>query len=154
MASFKFLVTHISEDLTLTANNTALVKKAQQRLYFLGLLKKVNLSQQLFEFFYRCSTESILTYGILVCYGGSSAAHKKSRQRVIKTAQKIINQQLLSLDNIFTSCCLQKIHNILKDSFHPANRLFEMLPSCKGHRSIKDSSTVSTPKPLPYLTQN
>ena len=76
VASFKFLSTHISEDLTWTADTTALVKKAQPRLYF--LLKKVNLSQQLLGSFYRCSTESILTYGIPAWYGGSSAADKKS----------------------------------------------------------------------------
>ena len=138
VANFKFLVTHISEDLTWTANTTA---KAQQRLHFLRLLNKVNLSQQLLESFYHCSIESILTYGILVWYGGSSAADKKFRLRDIKTAQIIINQQLPSLDDIFTSCCLQKFHNILKDSFHPAYHLFELLPSGKCYRSIKTRIT-------------
>ena len=32
VSSFRFLGTHISEDLTWTANTTALVKKAQQQL--------------------------------------------------------------------------------------------------------------------------
>ena len=109
VSSFKFLGTLISEDLTWTANTTALVKKAQQRLYFLRLLQKVNLSQQLLESFYHCSIESILTYDILVWYSGSSAADKKSLQRVIKTARNIINQQLPSPDDMFTSRCLQKI---------------------------------------------
>ena len=66
MASFKFLGTHISEDLTLTPNTTALIKMARQRLYFLRLLKKINLSQQLLESLYFCSIESILMYGILL----------------------------------------------------------------------------------------
>ena len=141
VASFKFLSTHISEDLTWTADTTALVKKAQPRLYF--LLKKVNLSQQLLGSFYRCSTESILTYGIPAWYGGSSAADKKkSLQKVINTAQNIINQQPTSPDDIFTSCCLQKIHNILKDSFHPGRLLFEQLSSGKRYRSIKTRTTA------------
>ncbi len=96
-------------------NITALVKKAQN-LYFLRMLRKVNLSQRLLLSFYRCSIKSILTHGMLVWYGNSSAADKKALQRVIKTAQNIITkQQLPALDNIFTSCWLQKIHNILKD---------------------------------------
>lgn len=33
--TFKFLKAHISEDLTWTYNSTQLLKKAQQRLYFL-----------------------------------------------------------------------------------------------------------------------
>jgi len=44
---FKFLGTYISQDITWKTNTTALVKKAQQRLYFLRSLNKINLSQKL-----------------------------------------------------------------------------------------------------------
>ncbi len=111
VSSFKFLGTHISEELTWTINITALVKKAQKRLYFLRMVRKVNLSQQLLLSFYRCSIESVLTHGLLAWYGSSSAADKKALQRVIKTAQNITKQQLPALDDIFASHCLQKIHS-------------------------------------------
>ncbi len=137
VSSFKFLGTHISEELTWTINITALVKKAQKRLYFLRMVRKVNLAQQLLLSFYRCSIESVLTHGLLAWYGSSSAADKKALQRVIKTAQNITKQQLPALDDIFASHCLQKIHNILKDSYHPAHKLFELLPSGKLYRSLK-----------------
>ncbi len=93
VSSFKFLDKHISEELTWTINITALVKKAKW-LYFLRMLRKVNLSQQLLLSFYRCSIESVLTHGMLACYGSSSAADKKALPRVIKTAQNITKQQL------------------------------------------------------------
>ena len=102
----------------LYTDTTAIVKKAQQRLYFLHTLRKVNLSQQHLRSFYRCSIESVLTYGILSWFGSSSAADRKSLQRIIKIAHNIINQQLPTMDTIFNSRCLQKTHNILKDSFH------------------------------------
>ncbi len=63
--SFKFLGTHISEELTWRTNITALVKKAQERLYFLRMLRKLNPSQRLLLSFYRCSIESVLTHGML-----------------------------------------------------------------------------------------
>ncbi|KAL0150918.1 hypothetical protein M9458_053837 [Cirrhinus mrigala] len=142
VSCFKFLGTHISEDLSWTKNIMALVKKAQKRLYFLRMLRKVNLPQRLLVSFYSCSIESILTYGMLVWYGSSTAADKKALQRVIKTAQNIIaKQQLPTLENIFTSRCLQKIHNILKDTYHPAHHLFERLPSGKRYRVIKTRTT-------------
>ncbi|XP_036072145.1 von Willebrand factor A domain-containing protein 5A [Oryzias melastigma] len=47
--TFKFLGVTIQQDLTWSANTTALVKKAQQRLYFLGLLKKNNLDEELLD---------------------------------------------------------------------------------------------------------
>ncbi|KAK0153202.1 hypothetical protein N1851_005108 [Merluccius polli] len=90
VSSFKFLGIHISENLSWTTNTTAIVKKAQQRS------------------FYRCSIESVLTYGILLWYGSSSAADRKTLQRTIKTTQNIINQQLPTMDTIFNSRCLQK----------------------------------------------
>ncbi len=60
------------------------------------------------------------------------------RARVL---QNITKQQLPSLDDIFASHCLQKIQNILKDSYHPAHNLFELLPSGKRYRSIKTRTT-------------
>ena len=66
VANFKYLGTHISVDLTWTTNPTVLVKKALQRLYFLRLLKKAYLSQQILESFSHSLIESVLTYGILV----------------------------------------------------------------------------------------
>ncbi|KAI4886334.1 hypothetical protein NFI96_000178 [Prochilodus magdalenae] len=44
LTSFKFLGTHISNDLTWSLNSSVLVKKVQQHLYFLRSLKKVHLS--------------------------------------------------------------------------------------------------------------
>jgi hypothetical protein len=130
-SSFKFMGIHISVNLSWTINTIAIVKKAQQRLYTLCTPRKANLSQQQLRSFYHCYIESVLSYGILSWYGSRSAADKKSLQRIIKTAQNIINKQLPTMDNIFNSRCLPKTHNILKDSFHPANYQFELLPSGK-----------------------
>ncbi|KAI4896159.1 hypothetical protein NFI96_032373 [Prochilodus magdalenae] len=66
VTSFKFLGTHISSDLTWSLNSSVLVKKVQQRLYFLRSLKKFHLSPRILVNFYRCTIESILTNGISV----------------------------------------------------------------------------------------
>ncbi len=55
VTEFRFLGTHIEEDLSWTTNTTALLKKAQQRLYFLRVLRKNNLTEILLVSFYRCS---------------------------------------------------------------------------------------------------
>ena len=139
MASYKYLGKHISENLSWTTNTTAIVKKAQQWLYFLCTIKRVKLSQHHLK--YHCSIETVLTYGILSCHRSSSAGDRKSVQRIIKNEQNIINQQLPTIDFSFNSRCLQKAHNILKDSFHPANYLFEPLPSGKRYWSIRTCTT-------------
>ncbi|KAF7661286.1 hypothetical protein LDENG_00265940 [Lucifuga dentata] len=69
VSDFRFLGVHIEEDLTWSANTIALVKKAQQRLYFLRILRKNHLTQKLLVSFYHCSIESILS---VVCQLHSS----------------------------------------------------------------------------------
>ncbi|KAI3367298.1 hypothetical protein L3Q82_008340 [Scortum barcoo] len=56
----KFLGIHITSDLTWSMNTAHLVKKAQQRLFFLRKLKRAGLSPQLLTNFYRATIESIL----------------------------------------------------------------------------------------------
>ncbi|KAI3354717.1 hypothetical protein L3Q82_004508 [Scortum barcoo] len=50
---------HITSDLTWSMNTAHLVKKAQQRLFFLRKLKRAGLSPQLLTNFYRATIESI-----------------------------------------------------------------------------------------------
>ncbi|KAI3362828.1 hypothetical protein L3Q82_001662 [Scortum barcoo] len=75
VSSFRFLGIHISENLSLTANTSSLIKKAHQRLFFLRTLKKNHLSTAILgNNFYRCAIESILTNCITVWYGNCSVS--------------------------------------------------------------------------------
>ncbi|KAI5609339.1 gastrula zinc finger protein XlCGF28.1-like [Silurus asotus] len=82
--SFKFLGVHISEDLSWQQNTSALVKKAQQFLYFLRSHKKSSPSAGILTSFYRCIIESILTNYITIWYEGSTVCERKALQRVVK----------------------------------------------------------------------
>lgn len=59
--NIKFLGIHISADLTWALNTSHLVRKAQQRLFFLRKLKQAGLIH-----FFRIVIESILCYGVTV----------------------------------------------------------------------------------------
>uniref|UniRef100_A0A3P9IGT3 Reverse transcriptase domain-containing protein n=1 Tax=Oryzias latipes TaxID=8090 RepID=A0A3P9IGT3_ORYLA len=134
---FRFLGVHIEEDLTWGVNTSELLKKAQQRLHFLRVLRKNNISQRLLVSFYRCSIESILTYCVCVWFSRCTVAQRKALQRVINTAQKITGCPLLPLEELHSSRCLKKAQDILKDTSHPGHSLFELLPSGRRFRSIK-----------------
>ncbi|KAL1276310.1 hypothetical protein QQF64_035933 [Cirrhinus molitorella] len=111
VTTFKFLSTYCW-----TVNTTSVVKKAEQRLYFLRMLRKTNMSYQLLVSFYHCSVESIISYGILVWYAGCTVADKKTLQRVINTAQRITGAQLPSLEDIYSSRIIRQARNIIKDT--------------------------------------
>ena len=94
---FKCLGTIISSDLAWENNTDAVVKKAQQRLFFLRQLKKFGLRREILVQFYRSAIESILTFSVCVWFGGISQRQRGRLDRVVKTASKIVGSELTSL---------------------------------------------------------
>ncbi len=135
--SFKFLGVTVAEDLTWGTNTASVLGKAQQRLYYLRKLKRANLPQRLMRNFYHCAVESVLTYGLLVWFSSCTKAEQQALQRVVKTAERIIGTSLPEITSVYTCRCLRRVHNILRDSAHPAHHLFQLLPSGRRYRSIR-----------------
>lgn len=133
---FRFLGVHLAEDLSWRTNTTAIVKKAQQRLYFLRILRNYHLRQDLLVSFYRCSVESVLTYCICVWFLSCTAAERNALQRVVNSAQKIIGCPLPSLQELYSSRCLKKAVKILKDPSHPGNEHFVRLRSGRRFKTM------------------
>ncbi|TWW61216.1 uncharacterized protein LOC130525978 [Takifugu flavidus] len=119
VSSFKFLGTHISENLSWTTNTSSIIKKAHQRLFFLRTLRKNQLSSAVLVNFYRCAIESILTNCVSVWYGSCTIAEHKALQRVVKTAQRITRTTLPAIGDVQRKRCLHRARSILKDSSHP-----------------------------------
>ncbi len=138
--TFKFLGVHISNDMSWSANTSATIKKAQQRLHFLRVLRKNNLGCKLLVSFYRSTIESVLVYCISVCYSSCTAADKKALQRIINTAQKITGCSP-SLESIARSHYLSRAKIIIKDTSHPGHHLFNLLPSGRRYRSLRAKTT-------------
>ena len=58
-----------------------------------------------------------------------------------QSINQIIGTVLPSLQTIYTTRCRNKAHNIIKDTNHPSNTLFQLLPSKKRYQSIKSRTT-------------
>ncbi|KAI4871731.1 hypothetical protein NFI96_006116 [Prochilodus magdalenae] len=160
--TFKFLCVHISKDLTLSHNTHYIVRKPQQRLYFLRRLRKFGMSAQILSNFYRSTIESVLTSSITVWYGNCTAQDRKALQRVIKFAQSISGAAFPSLQDIYRTRVIRRAHSIIRDSTHPQHSLFTLLPSGRRYRSVKSRTArltdsfypqairlVNTSSPLP-----
>uniref|UniRef100_A0A3B3BMW9 Alkylated DNA repair protein AlkB homologue 8 N-terminal domain-containing protein n=1 Tax=Oryzias melastigma TaxID=30732 RepID=A0A3B3BMW9_ORYME len=133
----KFLGIHITSDLTWSVHASYLVKKAQQRLFFLRKLKRTGLSSQLLENFYRATIESILCMSATVWYGSCTAKDRKDLARVVKTAQGIVGQPLPQLDSVYDSRVQRRAGRIAADPTHLGHQLFVALPSGKRYRNIR-----------------
>ncbi len=168
VSSTKFLGVHITEDLSWTNNTAALAKKAQQRLYFLRKLRRARAPAPIMCTFYRGTIESILTSCITVWYGACNASCRKSLQRIVRAAEKIVGVSLPSLQDIYNTRLTRKALSIAGDPTHPTHNFFSLLPSGRRLRSLqartnrlKDSfihqavrklNSLPSLPPLPSLT--
>ncbi|MEL7309606.1 MAG: DUF1891 domain-containing protein, partial [Pseudomonadota bacterium] len=135
--SIKFLGIHISSDLSWSVNTSHLVRKAQQRLFFLRKLKRSGLSSQVLTDFYRATIESIQCLSVTVWYGSCTSQNKKDLARVVRTAQGIVGCHLPDLDSVYAARVQKRARRMAADPTHPGNALFVPLPSGKWYRNIK-----------------
>ncbi len=136
-SSTKFLGVHITEDLSWTNNTAALAKKAQQCLYFLRKLRRARAPAPIMCTFYRGTIESILTSCITVWYGACNASCRKSLQRIVRAAEKIVGVSLPSLQDIYSTRLTRKALSIAGDPTHPTHSFFSLLPSGRRLRSLQ-----------------
>ncbi|KAK3533009.1 hypothetical protein QTP70_006242 [Hemibagrus guttatus] len=101
--SFRFLGTTISQDLKWDTHIDSIIKKAQQRLYFLRQLRKFNLPQELLTQFYSAVIESVLCTSITVCFGSATKSGIRQLQRMVRTAERIIGAPLPTFQELYTS---------------------------------------------------
>ena len=94
---FTFLGSTITNTLKWDIHISIVVKKAQQRLYFLRQLKKFGVGQRVLIHFYRAIIESVLTFSITVWYGNASQRDRESLDRIVRIAVKIIGCELPSI---------------------------------------------------------
>ncbi len=92
--SFRFLGTTISQDLNWDNHIESIVKKAQQRLYFLHQLRKFNLPRELLKPFYSAIIELVLCTSITVWF--SSANKSDLRRQSYLLSEPLVQPSLLS----------------------------------------------------------
>ncbi|XP_061642779.1 uncharacterized protein LOC133484367 isoform X1 [Phyllopteryx taeniolatus] len=91
--TFKFLGITVSQDLKWVITINSVLKKAEQRMYFLRLLRKHGLLRQ----FYTAVIESVLCSSITVWFGAATKKDKLRLQRTIKTAEKFVGTRLTTV---------------------------------------------------------
>ena len=137
VSTFKFLGTHVSNNLSWDFNCQSILSKARQRLYFLRKLKSYNVNKTILINFYRAIVESVLTTSITVWYDNATYKIKYKLQSIVRNAEKIIDAPLPSIEQIYLSRLEATSKKVMKDRFHPAYRYFEQLPSGRRLRAFK-----------------
>ena len=125
---FKSLGVHIPNKITLSKHTKTVVKRAQQIIFPLRILKRIDMGPQILKRFYSCYT---------AWYGNCSTSDRKALQREVRTVQYITGAKLPAIQDLYTRPCQRKAQKIVKDSTHTSHRLFSLLPHGKRYRSTK-----------------
>uniref|UniRef100_A0A8C1GBG6 Reverse transcriptase domain-containing protein n=1 Tax=Cyprinus carpio TaxID=7962 RepID=A0A8C1GBG6_CYPCA len=133
--SFRFLGTTKSQDLKWGNHIDSIVKKAQQRSYFLRQLRKFYLPQELLKQFYSAITESVLCTSITVWFGSATKSDIRRLQRMVRTAERITGAPPPTLQELYTSRVRKRAQKITLDPSHPSYPLFVVLPSGRRLRA-------------------
>ncbi|KAJ8375448.1 hypothetical protein SKAU_G00060280 [Synaphobranchus kaupii] len=128
--TFRFLGSTISQDLKWMPNIVTLIKKAQQRLYFLRQLRNNPAIIQ-----------SVLCTSITVWFGSATKQDRNRLQRTVRTAEKIIGANLPSIQDLYISRVRKRAGNITADPSHPGHNLFQLLPSGRRYRALYAKTT-------------
>ena len=135
----KLLGVHVANNLSWSLHTSSLVKKAHQCLHFLRRLKRAHLNPSILTTFYRGTIESVLTSSISLWHEKTS--DRKALRRVVRTAERTIGVTLPPIEDLAQKRLLAKATCTLRDSTHPCNKLFSLLPSGRRYSSLR-SSTV------------
>jgi hypothetical protein len=112
--SFMFLDVHSTKKLTWSKHTKTVLKRARQKWFPLGRLKRFDMGPQVLKRFYSCTIESILTGCITVWYGNCSGSDHKALQRVVCMAQYITGAKLPAIQDLYTRRCQRKTLKIVR----------------------------------------
>ena len=140
---FKYLGLTLSTDLSWNYHADAIVAKANKRLFFLRKLKQAGVDVKLLGLFYSSVIQSVLTYCVTVFFNSLRRTERKNIDRVTAIAQKIVGKNIMldPLSKKYDVRTATKGEQILKDTSHPLNYKFEMLPSGRRLRSAATKSS-------------
>ena len=128
----KHLSSIINSKLDWSQNALALLKKGNQRLYFMKRLKSFNVCPKLLELFYRSTVELAVTFNSL-CHFGSLIEQDKARLfKVTKTASRLNDRPVMDLQAHFEAKAVKCLEGIQCDPTHPLNKELQAYTSARS----------------------
>ena len=129
VSSYKYLGTVFDCNLNWNANTEAVVKKGQQRIYFLRKLRSFSVDRKILCLFYQSYIESVLSFAFICWYHNLSVKNRNELQRIVKICSKIIGEKQRDLTSFCEKQLVRKAITILTDSTHVLFPEFQSLPS-------------------------
>ena len=138
VGEYKYLGSIIDCKLDWSPNALALLKKGNQRLYFMKKLKSFSVCPKLLELFYKSTVESVVTFNSLCHFGGLKEQDKARLSKITKTASRLIGRPVPDLQAHFEAKAVKRLEAIHRDPCtHP------LCTELQAHTSARSGRLIS-----------
>ena len=137
VGEYKYLGSIIDCKLDWSPNALALLKKGNQRLYFMKKLKSFSICPKLLELFYKSTVESAVTFNSLCHFGGLKEQDKARLSKITKTASRLIGRPVPDLQALFEAKAVKRLEAIHRDPTHP------LCTELQAHTSARSGRLIS-----------
>ena len=123
---FKYLGVVFDEKLDWHSQSNNVLKKLNQRLFFMRKLYSFNIQNILLKLFYKSCILAILNFCLIAWGGNGRVCDKTKINRALKCAGKMLNRTHPdTVDLVLSQLCEDKLNRILKDTTHPLNKIIQ-----------------------------
>ena len=143
VGEYKYLGSIIDSKLNWSPNDLALLKKSNQRLYFMKRLKSFNVCPKLLQLFYRATVESVVTFNSLCHFGSLKEQDEARLSKVTKTAGRLIDRPVTDLQAHFKVKAIRRMGAIQRDPTHPLGKELQAQTSARSGRLISFQAKTS-----------
>jgi len=126
---YKYLGTIFDNRMKFNSNTEEILKKCQQRHYFLRKLNSFGVSKVILKTFYHSFIETVMTFSISCWFHSITLQNRNRLENSVKVCSKIIGHPVRALPIVCDQQMLRLAGRILQDPLHAMFPAFEWLPS-------------------------
>ncbi len=105
-------------------------------LFFLRKLSRLRVLQSVLTAFYKCFTESVITFNISAWFGSLYNIHHNPLTKIITMSGKLIGVEQEPLTSFYNRRTKLKGTRLASDTTHILHSQYSLLPSGQRHRSL------------------
>ena len=130
VTEYKYLGFTVDHKLTGTCHVKKMIKKANQRMFFLRKLKHISVDRNIMDLFYKSVIQSVFCYCMVCWFVNLSDKDKKIINKVVKCARRM-GVDASSAVELCNDLYHKKIISILDYPDHPLYHMYKYLPSSR-----------------------
>ena len=140
VSSYKYLGTTFDDKLKWSNNTDDIVKKCNQRIYFLRKLNSFGVDKKVTKLLCSSFIESVLCFSFICWFGNLDVKQKNKIKKIVNMCSKVIGKPLRSLSVYYNRQVVKKARAILACPNHALHEAFGYLPSQRRLRSVMTKS--------------